>query len=83
MEPPHTTPLWLDGLAEMVTIHTVFSERHQDQWRNIVARHLNVLLGRARFFRETSNDASDVEAEEATLAIAERVATFEEIETER
>jgi hypothetical protein len=64
-----------------VTLNTVFAEYGQEtRWRNRVARDLNVLLGRAKYFEETSNDASDREALRATLNIVERVATFEEIE---
>jgi hypothetical protein len=60
---------------------TKFSESGQDTpWRNEVAKQLNILLGRADYFRETSDDESDREAEAATLAIVSRVAEFEEIQ---
>jgi hypothetical protein len=67
-----------------ITLKTQFDETgHAEKWRNDVAKQLNVLLGRATFFHETSNDESDREAEKATLAIVERVATFEEIQIAR
>lgn len=65
-----------------ISLQTVFSTEHEEKWRNQVAHELNVLLGRARYFRETSNDESDKAAEQATLSIAQRVATFEEIEVQ-
>lgn len=64
-----------------VTLKTQFDEKGQDEsWKNQVAKELNILLGRAQYFRETSNDESDQQAERATLSIAQRVAEFEELE---
>ena len=64
-----------------VTLQTEFKEKGQtEEWKNEVAKELNILLGRAQYFRETSNDESDQEAEMATLSIAQRVAEFEELE---
>lgn len=65
-----------------ITVKTRFKITHEEKWRNEVAEQLNVLLARADYFQETSNDDSDKEAEAATLAIVERVADFEEIEAE-
>lgn len=66
----------------MTTLDTTFDETRQDEaWRNEVAKELNILLGRAEFFKETSNDESDQEAERATLSIVQRVRDFEEIKT--
>ena len=65
----------------LITPQSQFDEKGQTEaWKNEVARELNVLLGRAQFFKETSNDESDKEAEEATMSIVARVAEFEEIE---
>lgn len=65
----------------MITIETTFDEQGQSEpWKNEVARELNVLLGRCEYFRGTSNDESDKEAEAATLSIVARVAEFEDIE---
>lgn len=49
-------------------------------WRNKVASQLNTLLVRVEYVQETSNDESDQEFATAALAIADRVAEFEEIE---
>lgn len=66
-----------------VTLETRFDETgHEESWKNEVAAYLNELLGRAVYFRETSNDESDQRAEIATLAIVQRVADFEEINAE-
>jgi hypothetical protein len=66
-----------------ITLETTFDEFGQtDVWRNKVAFELNVLLGRAQYLRETTNDESDQEVIEATLSIVARVAEFEEIERE-
>lgn len=54
--------------------------RQNEKWRNQVAADLNTLLGRAQYFRETSDDESDKLAEAATLRIVQRVAEFEQIE---
>jgi len=62
-----------------ITIYTVFSTKHEESWKNQIADELNTLLGRAVYFRETSNDELDQAAEAATLSIVERVANFEEI----
>jgi hypothetical protein len=64
-----------------ITLETEFSEKHEETWKNEVAAQMNCLLGRALYFKQTSNDASDVEAATATLALVTRVAVFEEIET--
>ena len=45
-----------------------------------LAKELNVLLDRCQYFRETSNDDSDQEAERATLSIAQHVMEFDNIE---
>jgi len=67
-------------MERKVTLNTVFDEVNQDgEWRNVLAGQLNILLGRARYFNETSNDASDKEAEQATLSVVERVSMFEEV----
>lgn len=66
----------------MTKLTTKFDESRQDeQWRNEVAKELNILIGRAVYFSETSNDSSDQEAEVATLSIVQRVRDFEEIKT--
>ena len=66
----------------MITTATRFDELSQNEdWRNKVAMELNILLGRAQYFQETSNDSIDKEACKATLSIVERVREFEEIKT--
>jgi hypothetical protein len=66
----------------MITLVTKFDERRQSEpWKNEIAKELNILLGRAEYFQETSNDDSDKAAESATISIVRRVAEFEEIET--
>lgn len=63
-----------------ITLKTIFDENNQDEsWKNQVAEELNCLLRRAEYFRETSDDESDREAEVATLSIVRRVAQFESI----
>ena len=67
-------------MERKVTLNTVFDEVSQEgEWRKVLAKQLNILLGRARYFNETSNDASDKEAEQATLSVVERVSMFEEV----
>ncbi len=67
-------------MEKQITLDTVFDEVNQDgEWRNALAKQLNILLARARYFHETSNDESDKEAEQATLAVVERVSAFEEV----
>src|SRR5712664_2472607 len=67
-------------MEKQATLDTVFDEVNQDgEWRNVLAKQLNVLLARASYFHETSNDESDKEAEQATLALVERVSAFEEV----
>lgn len=57
-----------------ITIDTEFCEHTQNlEGKNQLASDLNVLLGRAQYFRETSDDESDREAEKATLAVANRL----------
>ncbi len=66
----------------MTTLETVFDELAQDEeWRNQIAIDLNLMLARARYFLETSNDQSDQEAAAATVRVVERVREFEEIKT--
>lgn len=66
----------------MTTLDTKFDEiRHEEAWRNEVAKELNMLLGRAQYFKETSNDESDEDVERVTLSIVHRVREFEEIKT--
>jgi len=67
-------------MENQTTLDTVFDEINQEgEWRNLLAKQLNILLGRARYFKETSNDESDKEAEQATLSVIERVSAFEEV----
>jgi len=66
----------------MTTLATKFDEVNQSEaWQKNVAKELNILLGRAQHFTETSNDSSDKEACKATLSIVERVREFEKIQT--
>jgi hypothetical protein len=54
----------------------------ENKWKSRLADDLNTLLGRAQYFLETSNDASDKEAAEATFRVVDRVVEFEELEAE-
>jgi hypothetical protein len=66
----------------MTTVDTRFDEERQsEEWKKEVARQMNVLIGRADFFKNTSNDESDQEVEAATMELCERVRIFEEILT--
>jgi len=60
-----------------------FCQTHPEEWRNQVAKDLNVLVGRATYEIETSNDVSDKDLAAAVLRIVERVAEFENIERKK
>jgi hypothetical protein len=59
-----------------------FRTDHHDAWRNKIAAQLNTVLGRIQYEMETClpPDECDVDFAEATLALVDRVADFEEIE---
>lgn len=57
-----------------ITLDTEFCERKQNTEEKIqLAKWLNTLLGRAQYFKETSDDESDQEAEEATLGVVNQL----------
>lgn len=76
-----TKQLTADEVLERLNNIYEFSEKHDDEWRNEVARDLNQLMGRAGWWVETDRDAIDTAFGNAVLRIVERVAGFEEIET--
>ena len=61
-----------------------FSTHHDEDWRNEVAAQLNTVLRRVDDLEASPRlkTADDLEFREAVLSLAERVADFEEIETE-
>ena len=77
---PDDTKLPADEVLDRLNAIHEFSEEHPDEWRNEVARDLNVLVGRATWWIETDRDETDREFGAAVLRIVERVAEFENIE---
>jgi hypothetical protein len=68
--PTDTKQLTADEVLERIKEINEFSEEHDDEWRNQVARDLNLLLKRERY-------GSDYVA--AVLRIVERIADFDSI----
>jgi len=56
-----------------------FSTEHEEEWKNIVATHLNTLVGRAVYELETSELEVDREFAYAVWRTCERVAEFEKL----
>jgi len=59
-----------------------YSDSHDENWRNDVAKDLNELLGRAQWTLETMGDEEcdvDIDFANAVLRVCERVEKFEDI----
>ena len=76
--PTATKQLTADEVLERLNAIRVFSQSHDEAWRNQVAHDLGLLVDREVCFLETHGYSSDYAA--AVLRIVERVAEFEEIE---
>lgn len=70
-----------DDLKARLRASRNFSKEHDEEWRNEVARDLNLLVIRALFLIENYPDGNYTNYAEAAIRIVERVAEFEEIET--
>ena len=68
-----------DEILERLNAIHEFSTTHPEEWRNEVARDLNVLVGRATWWLETDRDETDTEFGASVLRIVERVAESEKI----
>lgn len=77
--PTDTKQLTADEVYDRLCQIHQFSEVHDEEWRNQVARDLNQLIGRAVYEVETCDDECDKSLAAAVLRIVERVAEFDEI----
>lgn len=61
-------------------LNAVFDEEYQtEDYKNIIAKDLNSLIGRAQYEAETSNNKVDNEFVLSVMRIVDRVRHFEEI----
>lgn len=56
-----------------------YSLEHAEEWRNDLAKDMNVILGRLEYILETGGDELDCQYAEASLRLVFRVGDFEEI----
>lgn len=81
--PTDIKQLTADEVLDCLKAINPFSEAHEDEWRNQVARDLNHIIGHAEWNSETDDDQVAVDFGNAVIRIVERVAEFENIEAKR
>ncbi len=78
--PDAAKELTQDECLDVLNATYEFSEKHEEEWKNQVARDLNQLMGHAVWWLETCGDEMDIMFGNAVVRTVQRVAEFEEIE---